>query len=153
MSTLESRDLHNPLSQRNIEKLVGHVFTFNAFQAVAADANVAAARNGSPVVPQAGRIESISMITPVVAATGESMSVDIHKSTDGGATYATILTAPKVVSSTTAAKTVTSLDSLIDPAKNNVSAGDLLRAVLDYTAGGGPTPMVNTHVSIEIRPV
>jgi hypothetical protein len=147
---ITKKDLHTPLSEQAIRKIYGAMHKFIAYQAVAASANLVP--GDSPVIVQAGRIQDIHVVIPKVCASGESMVVDVHKSTDGGATYATVLTETKTIGSTDAAKTLHSMTSLIDGSKADLNAGDMLRVVLTYTAGGGPTPIVSTTVQIEIGP-
>ena len=152
-NSMTLRDFSGPLNKPFGEKMLGLVNRLEVHQATAADANLAlCGKNANPVILEAGKIRDIFVILAGAAlASGETMSVDIHKSTDNGATYATILTAPKVFTVANAVGVRHSLMQLLGT-NNAVDVSDRLRVVLDYTAGGGPTPMTSTVVAVDIAP-
>jgi hypothetical protein len=152
-NTIRLRDFTGPQNKEVGAKLMGMVNRLSVHQATATDANLALAdKNAVPVCLEAGKIRDLwVMFAGAALAAAETMSVDIHKSTDNGATYATILSAPKVFTNTTGTLSVRhSLMALLaDP---SVGLSDRLRVVLDYTAGGGPTPVTSTVVVCDIAP-
>jgi hypothetical protein len=152
-NTIRLRDFTGPQNKEVGAKLTGMVNRLSVHQATATDANLALAdKNAVPVCLEAGKIRDLwVMFAGAALAPAETMSVDIHKSTDNGATYATILSAPKVFNDTTGTLSVRhSLMALLaDP---SVGLSDRLRVVLDYTAGGVPTPVTSTVVVCDIAP-
>jgi hypothetical protein len=152
-STIRLREFTGPQNKEVGSKLMGMVNRLTVHQATATDANLALCdKNAVPVCLEAGKIRDLWVLFAGAAlAAAETMSVDIHKSTDNGATYATILSAPKVFNNTTGVVgTRLSLMSLL--ANASVGLSDRLRVVLDYTAGGAPTPVTSTVVVCDITP-
>lgn len=154
MSTLADNDLAASGATSRIKQ---HVKQMVAVQGVCADAAAGALlmlNHGAKMISQAGTIVDAYVIIGAVAAANESLVVDIQKSTDNGATWATVLTAPKTINDVgEPAQTVIPLAALLDADKVGVDVGDILCVVLDYTAGGGPTPILNTMVVAEIGSV
>lgn len=102
-------------------------------QAVAADATT-----NSFIAPAAGTILGVYAKSGATAAVGESMTFDVQIA------GVTCLTAP--ISIAPAQTTVAQAGTLA--AAVSFTAGQVITIIRDYTAGGGPTPMVNTLVSI-----
>lgn len=102
-------------------------------QAVAADATTT-----SFIAPAAGTILGVYAKSGATAAAAESMTFDVKIA------GVTCLTAP--ISIAAAQTTVAQAGTLA--AAVSFTAGQVITIVRDYTAGGGPTPMVNTLVSI-----
>jgi len=91
----------------------------------------------------AGHITHAAAETGTVAAAGESMTFDVQI---GGATCLT-----GVITVDNGVAVDTPVAGVIDPAVNAFAAGDLIYIVRVYTAGGGPTPMRDTAIGIEIQ--
>lgn len=152
--TVSTAEFTPAWTQQFRETVLGLMNRMVATQAVAADANVAFKGNASPLVLEPGFIRELAVIFPVAPAADETMSVDIHVSRAGGS-YATILSAPRVYGLAAAtgitAVSVGAKMSLMDLlSSKSVDVGDRIRLVLDYTAGGGPTPVVDTTVLVDI---
>jgi len=96
------------------------------------------------IAQQDGTIESFKAVSGATAAAGESMTVDVQIGGVSALTAAITLDA--------AATTVVQ-SGTIDTAANSFSAGDIISIVRVYTAGGGPTPMVNTLATAGISMV
>lgn len=148
LPTMSEKDLHLPLSVTTLARLRDRVNlnqqeAFSTQQSVAVDANIFLG-----IVTRAGTITNVRATIGAVAGTGESMTVDVQRSRAGGA-FATVLTAVVSFPATTPARTVTA-GAILTTAAADVQAGDILQAVLDYTAGT-PTPIVNTAVSVVIE--
>ena len=90
------------------------------------------------------RIVAARALVRVVAAAGEDMTVDILKN------GSTVLTAPIVIDSTIAARTWVAGSLLLNTVPN-LLIGDRIKADLDYTAGGAPTPIVDTYVEVDLQ--
>lgn len=93
----------------------------------------------------AGRIVAARALTAGPApAAGESMDVDIQINgvtcLDGGDIAIPAAGTPKAW-----------YDGAIDPAASDVVLGDKITAVLDYTAGGGPAPMTDTVIEVDVE--
>lgn len=155
--TLKVEDFTPAWTQEMRQKALGQINRMFASQAVAADANVAFQKDGSVVVTEPGFIRDLQILFPVLPAADEVMSIDVHVSR-AGAAYATILSAPRVyglvsgVAAATATIAVRERMSLMDlvTGRKDVAVGDRIRLVVDYTVGGGPTPMVDTTCFIDI---
>ena len=104
-------------------------------QATAADASGVLAF----IAPAAGEISSVYARAGATAASGESMAVDVKINGTSCLSAAISLAA----ADTTVAKAGT-----LDSTKVTLAAGDVVTIDFDYTAGGGPTPIVNTMVTI-----
>lgn len=135
--TLTKKDLHTPFTSKTIEKLLAHFDKAWSEQATATDATLAVV-NGTPVA-RAGKVRSIVFLADNACAAGESMVVDVLKN------GVSILSATFTYDSTKSANTLYELSVTTDA---ELAVGDVLTVSRDYTAGGGPTPLVNTKVVI-----
>lgn len=151
MSKLTGKDLHFPLNNETSRKLQGLILRRAAFQGTAATAGVNLALQGVPFLLQAGRLRDLYYIYGTAAAAGESMVVDVQKSTNGGSSWATMLSSTVTISSTSTPLVVTSMWSLVLPASVALAEGTMMRMNLTYTAGGGPAPMANLAVVAEVE--
>lgn len=137
-----------PFNNDTMRRLRGHIKARGTNLAVAATANSNLAHHGCLFVTEPGQIQDVYSITNVVAGAGESIVIDIEKSSDGGATWATVLSATTTIDSTTTAKR--QVQHKVDPTKRAVVPGDMLRAKHTYTAGGTPAPLANISTMAEI---
>lgn len=151
MSKLTGKDLRFPLNNDASRKLQGIMLRRAVSQAAAATANLNLTHHGVPFVLQAGRIKDLFWILGTAAAAGESMVLDVQKSSNGGSSWATVLSATVTIDSTSTARAQTSIFRLVLPASLSLAEGDMLRAALTYTAGGGPAPMANLAVVAEVE--
>ena len=87
-------------------------------------------------------IRDLYVFAGTACASGESMTFDVKKN------GTTILSGVLTVDSTSTPRTKASMMSLVG-ANTHLSEGDVLTVVRDYTAGGGPTPLVDTQVVLE----
>jgi hypothetical protein len=152
---LTEKDFRMPMSSAGQKKVRAIVNRKVGYQATAASANVLLVSEGTnPAVLQDGVVIDVFAIFPVVPASGESLVVDVQKSVNGGTSFATILTGTQTFNSTNVTSTTIrkqfSFASKLDPSKTSVKAGDQLRAVLTYAAGGGPTPILGNIVGANI---
>jgi hypothetical protein len=83
------------------------------------------------------------------AAAGESMQIQVLRVEAGTGTTTTLTTV--VLDDSIPANTRLSVTP--DRTLNNLGLGDRIRVVRTYTAGGGPTPMTNTSVRVQVAPV
>lgn len=104
-------------------------------QATAASATVRAFIAG-----RTGVVKGVKAQAGAGAASGESLTVDVQ--IGGVSCLSSVITLDD-----TAATTVQ--DGTIDTAADDLAADDIVTVVFAYTAGGGPTPIVNTLVTIE----
>jgi len=91
------------------------------------------------IASAAGKINSVKALAGTAAAAGESMTVDVR--INGVSCLTSAITIDD--SSGTSVE-----DGAIDTAANTLAADDVVDIVRTYTAGGGPTPMADTLVSI-----
>lgn len=105
---------------------------------------VAATATESFFVKQAGNILVAKFAAGAIAAVGESMTVDVHKNA------ATILTAPYVYDNPDDPNTW--FDASLDAAEVAVAEGDMISVIRTYAAGGGPTPLSQNEVVVELGP-
>jgi hypothetical protein len=91
------------------------------------------------IAPAGGSITSLQAFAGTAAAAGESMTVDV---TING------VTALSAVATIDDAATTTVVEGTIDAAANDFVRGDVIAIVRTYVAGGGPTPMADTVVSV-----
>lgn len=110
-------------------------FRHTELQATAASATIR-----SFIAGRTGEVKAVKAQAGAGAAAGESLTVDVQI---GGVTCLT-----GVITLDNAAGT-TVQDGTIDTAADDLAEDDIVTTVLVYTAGGGPTPIVNTLVSIE----
>lgn len=144
MSILRGKDLRFPLNNPALLKLMGFMFVFGAWlSAVASNAGLALLEAGSGMAVQDLAIQDLYVMFDAPLAAGESLVVDIQSSTDGGATWATMLSATKTFDSTNmlvgSTKVQQSLMSLLLGTKVAIPSGTRLRAVTTYVPGGGAT--------------
>lgn len=109
------------------------VLTFH--QTTAADADPAIYF----AVPVRGKVIGMVLTSVANAASGESMVATVKKGTD-------------TIAAATIDDSVTAIYQVGNSAFSAVVPGDILELELDYTAGGGPTPVTDTVVSILIEP-
>ena len=93
--------------------------------------------------PRNGILKSVRAGSRVVAAAGESHSIDV---TLNGTT---VLTGAIVLDDSNVARVAE--EGTLDTTNVQVAEGDWFEADLTYTAGGGPTPIVDTVVTAEIE--
>ena len=91
----------------------------------------------------AGKIVSVAAETGVVAAAAESMTFDVEI---GGVTC---LTGVITIDDTVVIDTPEA--GVVNTAANTFAAGDLIRVVRTYVAGGAPTPMSSTVVDVQLQ--
>lgn len=112
--------------------------TLQAWQETAASNTIAMG-----ICPKDGTIVSCKAACITVPASGESMSIDVKKNN------VSILSSPITIDDSATARTA--IDGTLDSGQVSVSAGDFFEAELTYTAGGSPTPMTDTVVTVEIE--
>lgn len=88
---------------------------------------------------RAGAINDVIAVAETAAAAGEDMAIDVQIN------GVTCLTSAIVLDD---AAGVTPQVGTVDTAANTLARGDIVTIVRTYTAGGGPTPMANTHCGI-----
>jgi hypothetical protein len=137
MSKLMSENLRFPLNGDNVRKLKARLGTLRAEQSAVATANVVMSGAFGSMLESDKIIEEAWVQLSTALAAGESMVVDVERSTDGGTTWASILSATKTLDNTSTAKSQILLS--VAPASKQQAQGTLLRAKLTYVAGGGPT--------------
>lgn len=113
--------------------------TYSARQETAAGATISLG-----IAHRAGTIRRISAAFRVAAAAGESITVMVRRNNVDALTE--VITLDSTV--TLRAETV----GTIVGAQEVVAQGDFLDIVLTYVAGGGPTPLVGTIISVGIEP-
>ncbi len=96
-----------------------------------------------PLKVDANGLASLSFQAGAAAAAGETLVVDVSRVRGGVVT--SLLSATYTYDNGESANTEVSLDSLIDESIG-LADGDLIRVTRTYTAGGGPTPVVNSLV-------
>ena len=133
----DTRDLRTILN----ELIVAANVADPGFQVTSEQTTAATLTDTVLVAPQAGIIASFMAIAATTAASGESMVCDIK------------------INGTTALTTTADLDDaagttatpgVVDAAAAAFVAGDVITIVRTYTAGGGPTPMLNTTLTAGI---
>lgn len=142
--------MHFPLNNEALRKLQGFIGKRSAFQAVIGTGTVLFVHNSNPILSQTGTIGDLYYMVGVKPASGESIVLDVKKSSDGGGTWATILSSTVTIGSTASARVQVPIKSSVLAAKLSVAEGDMLRAELTYTAGSTPAPAANLVVVAEI---
>ena len=142
--------------EETIKDLLGLINRRTMRQTTAVDANVTFLKDGSATVLEAGSIRKVGLVIDVAPAAGESYSIVLQKSEDGGATYAAICPAI-VIDSTNLPGVVEEvkgpeLASILGITDSEVASGDFLRAAIDYTAGAGAAPASGLTIFIDIAP-
>lgn len=145
MSVEKHRDLRFPLNNDAVRKLsgmaLGRWFTYMAALGSAPDLRMEGPCGN--IMEQERTLDALFVVLPTAMASGESMVVDVQKSTNGGGTWATVLSATKTLNSTTATAAIIlsqiDLTSLVLTASKRLATGTMLRAVCTYVAGGTPT--------------
>jgi len=133
----DTRDLRELLNELIVVANAGTPSPVTTEQAVAASLDDIVF-----VAPADGTITSLYAKAGTTAAAGESMDIDIEI---GGVA---VLTAALTLDATAG---TTAQEGTIDTAANSFSAGDVIEITRAYTAGGTPTPMANTIVSIGVK--
>lgn len=139
MSKQDNADLTTPFTPRTNNKLLGHINRMSSSQIVAASL-------AADVMGQAADdhfIGDLFLVSGAIAASGESMTVDVLKN------GVSILSGVYTIDASTPVGAQVSLLSLIDADKRTLAPSDILTCTRVYTAGGGPTPMLNTGVFLE----
>lgn len=132
------------------KSLLGRLWTSATSQATAADANVILlGPSGVSVCSEPRKIASVYVTSQRVAAADETMTVNIETSINGGASWTSILTGAHTINTALGAgrKDITALVT-----NARIPALALVRAVFDYTAGTGPTPLSNIQVEVIAYP-
>lgn len=145
MSIIKNKDLHPPMNGASIRKLIGLLNRFEHEQTAAASAAGTVIPGTNPV-KQDHIIQDLFFIATGAAAAGESMTIDVLRN------GVSILTGVFTYDSTKTAKKQLSLMNLLTAAGKKIAAGDVLTATRVYTAGGGPTPIANNAVVVELGP-
>lgn len=141
------RMFHTPLGGAGIRYIVRKIHAAISEQKTAA--TLAASLMNGGVVTYPGVIKAIDLtLGPAAPAAGESMVFDVLKN------GVSVLTATYTYDSTKAslAGTIVDLMALLDSTKASVKIGDKLEVTRTYAAGGGPTPMTHTGVTVEFEP-
>lgn len=109
----------------------------------------AALCNADCLIQQKCTLRSASATALIdIFAAGESMTIDIKKNN------ATVLTAILTLNAANVTARGVEVDfTTLDATKTTFNAGDTVTAALDYTAGGGPTPLKGTHILLVFDPV
>lgn len=143
--------------QESIQNLLGLVNRRVMFQQTAASANVLFTQEGSPTVIEAGFIRRLGFVLGDIPASGESYSIDIKKSSNNGGSWATVLSGPIVINSANVVSGVLQTDmqpfSTFGITKPSLATGDMIRAEITYTAGGGPAPAATLTMFMDICPI
>ncbi len=140
ITELVRRDYRLPLTKSKMQRLLRAMFRKTLTQITAADATLFVC-----YVEQDSILKHFGAIIGAVCAANESMTIDIHVN------GVSILTGVATINDVgEAANTYIDFSSLIDTAE--LSQGDVIFAVLNYTAGGGPTPLAGTQVVLEYIP-
>lgn len=142
MSDLKKKDLHTPFTSLMITKILAHMFKGQSEQKTAVDATLDVP-GMSPTTQDLVVYEVYGMLKNACAS-GESMSFDLQ--VDG----VSILTTPLIMDSSSTLLTQTK--AVVDPTKTRIPRGSKVTVVRDYTAGGGPTPIVDTKLVVEAYP-
>lgn len=140
MSTINPnrQDLSTPFSDKAGAKLLAHIEQREHIQTTAADAT------GTVIwiASFSGVLYDAYVVLANLPGAGESMVFDLLKN------GATVLSSAFTADATTVTAKGTFALS-IDPAKDSFVKGDVFVASRDYTAGGTPTPILNTAFVIE----
>jgi len=89
-----------------------------------------------------GLIKSVKAQAGAGAASGESLTVDVQ--IGGTSCLSSVITLDNAAGTTVQSGT-------IDTANDDLAANDVVTIVFAYTAGGGPTPIVNTLVTVDFE--
>lgn len=143
-AALTQDQVDNPrYREENLTK--ANEWRMTAFQAVAADATIICG-----AVERAGRLIDVRVTIGAATAAGESMTIDVQKG-NAGAAFATVLSGLISIPAATAARgTINGAGNILGSASAapDVAAGDTIEVILDYTAGGGPTPLTNVAITL-----
>lgn len=139
MGQLSQKDLHNPLNSRAIRRLRGRLEKIVSAQAVAATLTTTEILDIGGA--QAGNIQDLTFVAEAVAAANEDITVDVQKN------GVTILNNVLVYDDTLLPGELIRLDYDVD---TSFDVGDVVSVIRTYTAGGGPTPIAHTKVTLEV---
>lgn len=142
--TVTLKQFHTPFNSASIRKLLGQLFRASSEQKTAA--SLATSLMAGGIARHKGTIQDIWLVSGAACASGESMTFDILKN------GTSILSGVYTLDSTKPNKEPISLLSLLDPTKADITWGDKLEVTRVYTAGGGPTPLINTRLDVEWAP-
>jgi hypothetical protein len=130
--------LKHPIGNESAKQIARTITRLDTSQVAAADLT------SSFVMRARGRVVAArALLGGAVAAAGESLTFDVL--IDG----TTALAGVGTVDNTTAADAWVQAE--VDPAAAAFDRGALVQIVRDYTAGGGPTPMTNTLIEVDIE--
>lgn len=149
MSNLTHKDLR-PFGTTNATKLISHIKRGRSSQGAAATvASPAGLVANMDPVDQDMTITDITFVASVTPAAGESLVIDV--TVDG----TTILSGTFTFNNTLVGDRVYSLKNLLLAASNRIRAGQIVRVIRTYTAGGGPAMGAATAnaVVIEAAPI
>jgi hypothetical protein len=118
---------------------VANLFARKVFEQTDLQAVAATATTTLFIAPAAGTIKGLLAVAGTAAAAGESMTCDVQI---GGVTALTSVATLDDAAGTTAQTAV------VNAAADDFVAGNVITVVRTYVAGGGPTPMANTVVSV-----
>jgi hypothetical protein len=134
----------------------GQIVNLESYQQVAATAieefTIPQAFYPSLGIVGATHFEDLLVANGAVAAAGESMTIDVSRVRGGVVT--SLLTTPAVIDNTDPGNSIQGFSALIDRtlARTLNPATDKIRITRTYVAGGGPTPMANTVVTLVMEP-
>lgn len=138
MSTPNFDDFLSPMGEKQAAKLIGQISAQSHLQATAAD--LVGAYLWTATFP--GVLNDFYVTASAACASGESCTFDLLKN------GVSVLSAVGTLDSTSTNNQV-NLFSKITAAGRAFTTGDVFTVTRDYTAGGGPTPLANTVVTIE----
>lgn len=116
----------------------------------AAGADVAAKTELIHIAKYAGIVASIEAAIDSAITGDNTVTIDLKKSSGGGA-FASVLTAALVIDSATAVRTAVA--AVLDAAKDDYAAGDVFEVVVSVTGTGTQAQGLVVTVFFEERPV
>ena len=131
----EDQAAQDTLIAANTAAIAAQVQRHSALQATAASATVREFIAGNT-----GVITSVKAQAGAGAASGESLTVDVK--INGTTCLTGVITLDNAAGTTVQ-------DGTVDTGADDLAEDDIVTIVYAYTAGGGPTPIVNTLVTIE----
>lgn len=94
------------------------------------------------ICPRAGVVNYVAGLCDIIAASGESMSIDVKIAGTSCLSSALVLDDSNTTEVAEAAT--------VSGQEHHVSAGDCIKVEFTYAAGGGPTPILDTAVVVEV---
>lgn len=139
MSLTTAKDLRFPLNNDAVRKLTSLLGRRSAIlAALAANAGLVMSSDCGNQIEQPREITDLWFMLPLALASGESGTLDVQKSTNGGGAWATVLSGTYALTASTPVKEQISLMSTLLAASKGLTTGTMLRIVVTYVAGGGP---------------